>query len=124
MDRDLLDCSRCGDPMPTVGGCPQTQVDGGLELLITGWYGGFIDLAPVVARLCHDCSAWLARQVNPLRNKSKGGHSYDHLHDPCCEFGWTINNEDVAVFADGSPCRPEEDDLANVIDVDFKRGRR
>ena len=109
--------------MPTVAGCPQTQVDGGLELLIKGWYGAFVDMV-VAARLCLDCWAGLARQVTPLRNKSKGGHSYNHQGDPCCEFGWTINNEDVAVFADGSPCRPEEDDLAIVIDVDFRRGRR
>ena len=79
-------CDRCGVPTRSVfeGETSQdefnSQLDGGLHLTASGYYGGFWDTLSfmgeegVTFHLCHDCSAWLCSQIPKMAEEAKGGH--------------------------------------------------
>ena len=109
-------CDRCGVPTrsvfegETTNGDFSTQLDGGLHLTASGYYGGFWDTLsfmgeePVSFHLCHDCSAWLTTEIPAMAAQAKGGHFSSNvqnegvLHEKanythraytgvCCKFG-------------------------------------
>jgi len=106
------ECDRCGVPTRSVfeGESAEdefnSQLDGGLRIQASGYYGGFWDTlafmgeAPLTLFLCHDCSVWLTREIPKMAAEAKGGHFSSNmqdagvLHGPgrdlperCCEFG-------------------------------------
>jgi hypothetical protein len=88
----------------------------GLHAYVRGYDGGFFDTMPfageepVDVHLCHDCSAWLCREIPRLAKEARGGHPIDtnpvRLPDGrlaeedlgrCCEFAWSPSDQDVAI---------------------------
>ena len=104
-------CDRCGVPTRSEfegEGHPEwsTQFEGGLHIYASGYYGGFWDTlsfageGPVDVHLCHDCSAWLCREIPKLAAEAEGGHFKGNITDGCdCEWGVVIDDprEDVAL---------------------------
>ena len=95
----MYNCDRCNKPAPGVfdgEGVEKdfnTQVDFGLHLYATGYYGGFWDTMAFMGEegvsftLCHDCSAWLCREIPKMATEAKGGHGFSsNTEDRCCEF--------------------------------------
>ncbi len=86
-------CDRCGVPTRSVfegemtNGDYSTQLDGGLHLTASGYYGGFWDTLsfmgeePVSFHFCHDCSSWLCLQVAKMAEQAKGGHFSSNMQD-------------------------------------------
>lgn len=108
-------CDRCGRPTRAVfeGETEEfnSQLDGGLLVTASGYYGGFWDTVsfmgeePAIFHLCHDCSVWLTNQIPMMQEFAKGGHFssnvqgegvlHEQRHNPperCCEFG-SIDHE-------------------------------
>jgi hypothetical protein len=115
------ECDRCGTPTRSVferdgqSEWPQ-QLWCGLHAYVRGYDGGFFDTMPfageepVDVHLCHDCSAWLCREIPRLAKEARGGHPIDtnpvRLPDGrlaeedlgrCCEFAWSPSDQDVAI---------------------------
>ncbi len=79
-------CDRCGVPTRSVfegenvADDYNTQLDGGLHLYARGYYGGFWDTMSfmgeegVTFHLCHDCSAWLCREIPKMAAEAKRLH--------------------------------------------------
>ena len=103
-------CDRCGVPTKSVfeGESVEddfnSQLDGGLRLTASGYYAGFWDTLsfmgeePVTFHLCHDCSAWLTREIPKMAAEAEGGHFSSNVQDEgvrhrgspdeiCCEWG-------------------------------------
>ena len=86
-------CDRCGVPTRSVfegenvADDYNTQLDGGLHLYARGYYGGFWDTMAfmgeegVTFHLCHDCSAWLCREIPKMAAEAKGGHFSSNVQD-------------------------------------------
>ena len=100
------ECDRCGVPTRSVFEGEMTnddyssQLDGGLRIQASGYYGGFWDTMPMFGEepltlhLCHDCSAWLCREIPAMAEQAKGGHFSSNVQatqaipaGPCCEWG-------------------------------------
>ena len=101
-----------------------TQFSGGLSIAARGYYGGFWDTMafmgenPVTFTLCHDCSAWLCREIPKMAEQAKGGHFSSNVQDEgvlhsehrstaverCCEWG-------VVDHAQGEDHSPKERNL-------------
>tara|TARA_R100001086_G_C11615074_1_gene197135 strand:- start:45 stop:308 length:264 start_codon:yes stop_codon:yes gene_type:complete len=84
------------------------QLDGGLHMTAAGYYAGFWDTMafmgdePVSFHLCHDCSAWLCREIPKMGERAEGGHlscncqdeGVRHTGEPggvCCEWGGIVD---------------------------------
>ena len=92
----MYNCDRCDKSAPGVfdgEGVEQefnTQVDNGLHVYVRGYYGGFWDTMAFMGEegitftLCHDCSAWLCREIPKMAAEAKGGHGFSG--ERCCEF--------------------------------------
>jgi len=99
-------CDRCGVPTKgvfedeSVSPSNASQLDGGLHIQASGYYGGFWDTlsfmgeGPVSFHLCHDCSAWLCAEIPKMAEEAKGGHFSSNVQatqaipaGPCCEWG-------------------------------------
>ena len=104
-------CDRCGVPTRSVfegetKADYSSQLDGGLHITASGYYGGFWDTLsfmgeePVSFHLCHDCSAWLCSEIPKMAEEAKGGHFSSNVQDEgvlhekskahtdvCCKFG-------------------------------------
>ena len=95
----MYNCDRCDKPSPGVfdgEGVEEefnTQVDNGLHVYARGYYGGFWDTMAFMGEegitftLCHDCSAWLCREIPKMAAEAKGGHGFSgDREERCCEF--------------------------------------
>jgi len=105
-------CDRCGVPTRSefeplgVSNEWQRQFEGGLHAYVRGYDGGFWDTMsfmgdePTWVALCHDCSAWLCREIPKLAAEAEGGHLKTNIRDGCdCEWGVIDDDprEDVAM---------------------------
>ena len=96
----MYKCDRCGTPSPGVFDGEavdeqfNTQVESGLHLYATGYYGGFWDTMAFMGEegvsftLCHDCSAWLCQEIPKMAAEAAGGHGFlgTKWEEPCCKF--------------------------------------
>ena len=110
---DPLPCDRCGSPTASATSEP-TQFLGGLQVVVHGYYGGFWDTMSFMGdeavnfHLCHDCSAWLCKEIPKMAVEAKGGHFSSMMNavkaDPevkCCDWG-------VVNHAQGEDHSPKE----------------
>jgi hypothetical protein len=79
-------CDRCAVPTRSVFEGESTledystQLNGGLHMTASGYYGGYWDTAsfmgdePIDFHLCHDCATWLSREIPKMAQAAKGGH--------------------------------------------------
>jgi len=113
-------CDRCSVPTRSVfegatqGPAYPMQLDGGLHLTAAGYYGGFWDTMPFMGdepvsfHLCHDCSAWLCREIPKMAERAEGGHFSSNVQDEgvlhsehrstaverCCEWGVIVDERE------------------------------
>ena len=93
-----MNCPNCNIPMDPVFDHPtasNSQVDNGLVIELSGYYGGFFDPMsgdlPATAVICHDCAVWLAREfpvfAKLLDAHAEGGHQ-GIGGQKCCDWSW------------------------------------
>ena len=95
-------CDRCEQQTTRVfPGMSETQIDNGLHVYASGYYGGFWDTMSFMGEegihihLCHDCSEWLCKEIPAFGKEAKGGHGFPgNTEERCCEFAGDWDNED------------------------------
>jgi hypothetical protein len=95
-------CDRCEKQTTRVfPGMSETQIDNGLHVYASGYYGGFWDTMSFAGKegihihLCHDCSEWLCKEIPAFGKEAKGGHGFgSSTRERCCEFAGDWDDED------------------------------
>jgi hypothetical protein len=122
-------CDRCGTPTRSVfeGENVQAdynaQLDGGLTITASGYYGGFWDTLafmgeePVTFHLCHDCSLWLTRQIPKMKEAAKGGHFSSNVQGE-----GTLHAYEARKGTDEEHCKEEKAMGIKVIEICCEHG--